>query len=121
MGRREVEKARACCGTDTTRYVQPKNRSWPTTKNATRQSRNRSQTGLKRRDAEGAEERGGEELLLSPFSAFLSESQRLCVNSSPPASESGFSSAEKRASGGAKTNHLSVTGLQVTGIGLTLR
>ena len=46
MGRREVEKARACCGTDTTPYVQPKNRSWPTTKNATRQSRNRRQTGL---------------------------------------------------------------------------
>jgi hypothetical protein len=52
---------------------------------ATRQSRNRSQAGLKRRDAEGAEDRGGEELLLSPFSAFLSESQHLCVNSSQPA------------------------------------
>src|ERR1039458_1692855 len=43
------------------------------------------------RDAEGAEERRGEELLLSPFSASLSEALRLCVNSGAPASKSGYS------------------------------
>src|ERR1035438_5442432 len=51
--------------------------------NTTRQSRNRTQTSF---NAEGAEQRGGEEHFLSPFSAFLSESLRLCVNSSQPAS-----------------------------------
>src|ERR1035438_6826254 len=57
--------------------------------NTTRQSRNRTQTSF---NAEGAEQRGGEEHFLSPFSAFLSESLRLCVNCSPPASNSGYSS-----------------------------
>jgi antitoxin (DNA-binding transcriptional repressor) of toxin-antitoxin stability system len=42
---------------------------------------------LERRDAEGAEERSGVELIVSPFSAFLSESLRLCVNPSPPVSK----------------------------------
>src|ERR1019366_4198265 len=51
--------------------------------NTTRQSRNRTQTSF---NAEGAEQRGGEEHFLSPFSAFLSESLRLCVKSSQPAS-----------------------------------
>src|ERR1017187_9431144 len=59
--------------------------------NTTRQSRNRTQTSF---NAEGAEQRGGEEHFLSPFSAFLSESLRLCVNSSQPASKSGYSRVE---------------------------
>src|ERR1017187_6838336 len=58
--------------------------------NTTRQSRNRTQTSF---NAEGAEQRGGEEHFLSPFPAFLSESLRLCVKSSPPASKSGYSGA----------------------------
>src|ERR1017187_10352806 len=50
---------------------------------------------LKRRDAEGAEERRGEELFLYPFSASL---RALCVSAldpSQPASKLGYSSAEK--------------------------
>src|ERR1017187_3420192 len=64
--------------------------------NTTRQSRNRTQTSF---NAEDAEQCGGEEHFLSPFSAFLSESLRLCVNCSPPASKSGYSSTKNARKG----------------------